>query len=182
MADEKNKPPVKEPNPSLTQPKTNNSNDTKSQPKQSRNPRIFIVDEGLLVSTINLIGAGTYNANPPVPSRDVMQVVAALRNLRPYNLNIEQKEPTKPLTDDKKPEENKTGAPTPPPTPRTFRVFLMDENLRNITVNLLGAGTFSQVPAAQVIRIVATLNALRPFDVNVDQGKPVEDKKKVEGK
>ena len=72
MADEKNKPPVKEPNPSLTQPKTNNSNDAKSQPKQSRNPRIFIVDEGLLVSTINLIGAGTYNANPPVPSRDVM--------------------------------------------------------------------------------------------------------------
>lgn len=122
--------------------------------------KIFIVEEALRNATVNLIGAGSYDTAPPVPSRDVAQVIAALNSLKPFNLTHE-------------PQKTKTGQTTPPPA----KVFLLDENLRNVSVNLLGAGTFSRIPVAQVIRIIGILNTLRPFDITIKKEEP---KKTVE--
>lgn len=121
-------------------------------PTPQKTPKIFIVEEALRNATVNLIGAGSYDTAPPIPSRDVAQVIGALNNLRPYTLSHET-----PKTDDGKP------ANVPPPV----RVFLLDENLRNVAVNLLGAGTFSHIPVGEVIRVIAILNSLRPFDISV---------------
>lgn len=136
------------------------------KPKEKKTPpkpRVFLIDVPLRNAVVNLIGAGSYNNTPPVPSRDVLQIVAALNNLRPYDLKIEQK-----------PAEGETATP-----PHQMRVFIMDEMLRNTVVNLLGAGTFSHIPAAEVIRIVSILSSLRPFDVSTEpngEKKPEEKK------
>lgn len=132
-------------------------------PTPMRKPRIFIMEARLRNAIINLIGAGSYDTAPPVPSRDVVQIVRALSNLRPFTLTQEPP----------KAEAGKKAPPAPPP----IQVFLLDENLRNIVVNLLGAGTFSRIPVMEVIRVISTLNALRPFDVNIKNEAKAEEKK-----
>ena len=137
-----------------------------AQPTSARQPRIFIMEARLRNAVINLIGAGSYDTAPPVPSRDVVQIVRALESLRPFTLTQE-------------PPKAEAGKQAPP-APAPIQVFLMDENLRNISVNLLGAGTFSRIPVMEVIRVISTLNALRPFDVNIkNEPKKTEEKTEI---
>jgi len=158
------KPPIKAASVQATTPQIPPKDQPKrppSTPDGQQASRLFIVDEPLRVAVINLIGAGNYNNVPPVPARDVMQVVAALRTLRPYNLMLERKPAEGAAT--------KEGENKEPQPPQPVRVYLIDEILRNTIVNLLGAGTFSRVPAIEVIRVVSVLNSLRPFDVNINK-------------
>ena len=115
-------------------------------------PRVFIIAAGLRNAIINLIGAGSYNATPPVPARDVTNIANAVAALKPFNLSQEQP----------------SNAPSAAPI-RPVQVFLMDENLRNVVVNLLGAGTFNHIPVMEVIRVINVLRAAQPFDITVNK-------------
>ena len=72
--------------------------------------------------------------------------------LKPFNLSQEQP----------------NNAPSATPI-RPVQVFLMDENLRNVVVNLLGAGTFNHIPVMEVIRVINVLRAAQPFDITVNK-------------
>lgn len=125
--------------------------------KSASKPRGFMIDPSLRDAVINLVGAGSYNNQPPVPSRDVVKIVATLNALKPFDLKIEQP-----------PQKTEAGSNEKPVPAKQMQVFILDEYLRNTVVNLLGAGTFSNVPASEVIRIVGILNSLRPFDISTN--------------
>ena len=128
----------------------NNTTNTAATPQNP--PKVFIIAAVLRNAIINLIGAGSYNATPPVPARDVTNIANAVAALKPFNLSQEQP----------------NNAPGAAPV-RPVQVFLMDENLRNVVVNLLGAGTFNHIPVMEVIRVINVLRSAQPFDITVNK-------------